>query len=248
MHIGLVSVSFRAYTPSEILNACVKSKIPAIEWGSDIHARPEDTEGLKKISETQRALGITCSSYGTYFYIGKNKTEEILPYINAAKILGTDILRVWCGSKSFSKYKESEKKLLFDECKELAKIAEAHGVTLCTEFHSNTFTDCSEGVEELHNAVNSKHLKTYWQPNTHKEKAENISSAKKISYITENIHVFNWVGYDRYPLAEAVDAWREYFSHFSSAGYALLEFMPDDKIESLPAEADALRLIIGEKS
>ena len=77
---------------------------------------------------------------------------------------------------------------------------------------------------------------------------ENLAYARLLAPYTVHIHVFNWNCPDgktleKYPLAEAVDAWKDYMTHFSGEHAMLLEFMPDNRIESLVAEADALREI-----
>ena len=62
------------------------------------------------------------------------------------------------------------------------------------------------------------------------------------------IHVFNWQGKAKYPLAAAADVWQRYLACFPEKIPLLLEFMPDGRIESLAAEAAALRALAeGEK-
>ncbi len=247
MKIGLVSVSFRQNTPREIIEACSASGISAIEWGSDVHAPADSMPRILEIAKLQVEYGIKCSSYGTYFRVGINKTEDIYAYIKAAKLLGTHVLRIWAGSKDSVDLDESAKAALFAECKVLAEIAEKENVTLCTEFHGGTYTDTADSTLELMEHVNSNSFKTYWQPNQYKTVEDNIAFAQKVSHVTENIHVFNWKGKDKYPLSEAVDIWKKYMSCMSGEQYALLEFMPDGKIESLRAEADALRHILEDR-
>ena len=98
--LGLVSISFRKHTPEEIIQAVKAAGLSCIEWGSDVHAPCRDTERLHEIARLQGEYGITCSSYGTYFKFGKTPLEELTDYITAAKILGADVLRLWCGQKS----------------------------------------------------------------------------------------------------------------------------------------------------
>ena len=86
----------------------------------------------------------------------------------------------------------------------------------------------------------------YWQPNQFKSFDENIACARLLSPYTENIHVFNWEGKNKYPLIGAKDAWRTYLSQFDAGKTLLLEFMPDDSIDSLKTEADSLRSITEE--
>ena len=84
---GLVSVSFRRYSPEEILSRMQEVGLRFIEWGSDVHAPADDAKMLARLSALQRQFGIQCCSYGTYFRIGQENPQEILKYIRAASIL-----------------------------------------------------------------------------------------------------------------------------------------------------------------
>ena len=114
--MGLASVSFRGSAPFEIISDVHNAGLSFIEWGSDVHAPRESTEMLSEIALMQSDYGIKTSSYGTYFCLGKDNPAELGRYINAAKILGTDILRVWCVDKCAEKYSECEKESFFVEC------------------------------------------------------------------------------------------------------------------------------------
>ena len=243
---GLVSVSFRGKTPEEILQAAKEAGLSCIEWGSDVHAPCGDASALERIARLQKEQGVFCSSYGTYFRIGVNAAEEIEAYIAAAKILGTDILRLWCGDKGSAKYTDAEREGLLGKCITLAKIAEAHGVKLCMECHVNTFTDIKESALWLMESVGSPSFRMYWQPNQFVSAEENLAYARLLAPYTEHIHVFHWLGKEKFPLREGIGIWRQYLSCFSGERTLLLEFMPDGKIESLPGEADTLAKIIGE--
>ena len=239
-NFGLCSVSFRKHTPEEILRAMKAADLSVIEWGSDVHCPPDKAE---EIFELQKQYGIKCCSYGTYFRLGVTPIEELAAYIRAVKMLGTDVLRLWCGDKNSEDYAESGKRELFTVCKEAAEIAEAEDVTLCMECHNNTYTNAKESALELMRAVDSEHFRMYWQPNQHKSEEENVLYAKLLSPYTKNIHVFNWKDKEKYPLRDAKDVWKSYLSCFDDNINLLLEFMPDNKIESLKNEAAALREI-----
>jgi len=239
--LGLVSVSFRNYSPEEVLRAMKDAGLSYIEWGSDVHCPPEKAE---EIAALQKEYGIACCSYGTYFRIGENAVEELPVYIRAAKVLGTDILRLWAGKgKEFADYTEEEKQVFFAECKKLAALAEQEGVILCMECHKGTFTDCKEGALALMQAVNSAHFRMYWQPHQNKPTEENSAYAAQLSPYTYHLHVFNWKDKEKMPLGEAVSLWKQYLSYFKGEHHLLLEFMPDGLIETLPREAEALRRI-----
>lgn len=242
--LGLCSASFRNHAPEEILRAMKAAELSVIEWGSDVHCPPEKAEALAAL---QKRHGIKCSSYGTYFRLGVTPICELEQYIRAAKTLGTDILRLWCGNKNSEDYTEGEKEELFLACKAAAKLAEAEGVILCMECHGKTYTNAKEAALELMQTVDSRHFRMYWQPNQHRTEEENIAYAKVIAAYTVNIHVFNWKGKEKYPLAAAKDIWREYLSCFDGHKNLLLEFMPDGKLETLGEEAAALKELVSWK-
>ena len=242
---GLVSISFRTLTPEQIIEVAKAAHLNWIEWGSDVHAPCTDIARLEEIAALQKAAGIRCSSYGTYFRIGVNPAEELPAYIQAAKILGTSILRLWCGNKGSELYTNAERDALYEECRKLAATAEREKVTLCMECHNGTLTDRVEAAFELMQAVNSPAFRMYYQPNQFRTEEENITYAKRLSPYTDHIHVFNWESTNRYPLRDAIGIWRKYLNCFTGDRTLLLEFMPDNMVESLPAEANALFEIIG---
>jgi len=246
-HLGLVSVSFRSETPEKIIEATVKSGLGAIEWGSDIHAPFDDEKKLKKIAKLQKEYGIICSSYGTYFRLGKTPLHELERYIAAAKVMGTDILRLWCYDKCRADMTEKEVDELLEESFLAAEIAKNHDVTLCMECHKKTFTENPDDAVFLMNEVNSENFRMYWQPFQWQCAEENIINARKIAPYTKNIHVFNWRAAEKLPLSDATEDWKKYLKEFSHPCNLLLEFMPNGTIDELSTEAESLRKIVGDR-
>lgn len=238
--LGLVSVSFRSHTPEEILTAMQSAGLTCIEWGSDVHCPPEKAA---EIAALQKAYGITCCSYGTYFKLGTTPMEDLQSYLDAARILGTTIVRLWCGSKNSEDYREEEKEQLFSLCRQAAAIAGRSGMILCMECHNNTYTNRKEAALELMETVSSPVFRMYWQPNQYRTQEENLAYAKLLAPYTAHIHVFNWQGKEKYPLRDATDIWRAYLAFFAD-NTLLLEFMPDGRLETLETEAAALREIV----
>lgn len=242
--LGLVSVSFRQHSPMEILEATKKAGLSCIEWGSDVHAPCYDIETLKQITDMQKEYGIECCSYGTYFRLGETPIDELSDYIAAAKILGTDILRLWCGNKSGDEYSEQEEQKLIEQCKQAAEIAIREGVTLCMECHKKTYTQQLDDALELMRKIDSPHFRMYWQPFQWQSVEENLTYAEGISLFTHHIHVFQWKGKKRFSLNDGIEEWREYLNKFSNHRTLLLEFMPNSTIQELEEETNALKTII----
>ena len=242
---GLVSVSFRSLGVDEIIALCESSGLAYIEWGSDVHAPRTDKQKLEYIRDAQSEKGIRCSSYGTYFKLGRDSTDELYEYISAAKILGCSTLRIWCGEKNYTDMTEDERKYIINEARTAVGIAESCGAVLCCECHGGTFTNTAEGAMRLMEEVGSDAFLMYWQPNQFRSFEENCEYARKIAPYTVNVHVFNWRGNDKYPLADAVCEWHRYLSYFDCSQKLLLEFMPDSSPLSLPREAKTLKELIG---
>lgn len=240
---GLVSVSFRDHTPAKIAATAHACGLSCIEWGSDVHAPAADAAQLAAVAAVSAENHIRISSYGSYFKIGRDAPSDFPPYIRAAKALGTKIIRLWCGTKGYAAYTADELARLFADCREIERMAAAADVTVCMECHGGTVTDCVEGAAALMDAVGSAHFRMYWQPNQFRTVEENLRYAAFCAPYTEVIHVFNWQGKAKYPLAAAADVWRRYLACFPEQIPLLLEFMPDGRIESLAAEAAALRAL-----
>ncbi len=250
MELGLVSISFRGHSPEELLRAVKAAGLGCIEWGSDVHAPCDDAHNLRKIAAMQEVAGISCCSYGTYFKLGKDDPAQLESYIRAAKLLGTNVLRLWCGVKGSAQYTPEELEALYRDCRAAAKIAEENGVILCMECHNNTVTDRKESALALMEAVDSLSFRMYWQPNQKYSVEENLACAALLAPYVYHVHVFNWTDdgvLHRYPLTQGVDTWKQYMAHLPGQHTMLLEFMPDDRLESLADEAEALREIVEEK-
>ena len=241
MKLGLVSVSFRDQSPRQILEAMTDCGLFYIEWGSDVHVPPEKAE---EISLLQGEYAVECASYGTYFRLGVTPLEELPRYIRAAKILGTDILRLWCGDRCSEAYSPTERDALFTACRAAANLAEKAGVILCMECHMGTYTQTLAGALELMEAVASPAFRMYWQPNQFRTLEENLEYAKALAPYTVHIHVFHWKGKEKFPLIEAKETWINYLSCFPGEHGLLLEFMPDGKLSTLKQETAALKEIV----
>lgn len=242
--LGLCSVSFKRIEPEEILKAMCACGLKYIEWSSKAHAPHNNPEKIEKLVSLQNQYGIKCSSYGTYFYFMHNDTDELYSYIQTAKTLGTSVLRLWTGRKGSADYTDEEKEEFFKECKKAASIAKKENVTLCMEFHNNSFTDTAKSSIELMQAVNSPHFKMYWQPNGGVSEEVRINNAHLLAPHTVNIHAFYYENDVQYSLLQGFELWRRYLNEFSGNQVLLLEFMPDGKLETLSAEAQTLKNIV----
>ena len=100
---------------------------------------------------------------------------------------------------------------------------------------------------EIMEAVNSPCFRMYWQPNQFESLEENIAYIRLLKPYIMHIHVFNREGNEVFSLGDNPFKWQTFLSELGMEERTLLlEFMPDNKIESLNKEANALIDIVKE--
>lgn len=243
MKAGLTSVTFRAKSAEEIVKIALHSGLGCIEWGADVHARPDATDDLDKIATFESIYGIENISYGSYYRAGAENKYSARTVIAAAKRLGARRIRVWAGELPSARTDARTFENMCVDLREFVSVAAAENLTVATEFHHGTFTDTAESTLKLLNAVPG--LRTYWQENPQITFAENLSELERLLPFVETIHTFCFdADLYRYPLETASERWHEYIRAVKNAGKNdlpfLLEFVKSDSKEQ--AEHDALSL------
>lgn len=243
---GLVSISFRRYSVDDILDACQKAGLAWIEWGSDVHVPAGNAAIADEVAAKTQAAGLRTIAYGSYFRLGGNKPAEFAPYVDSAKRLGAKVIRVWGGVKGSANMTAEERERLVADAREIADMAQAAGLIVTLECHSDTVTDHIDSGMEFYQAVNHPALRAYWQPSQFYDEAYNLDAAARYAPMTECLHVFQWSRTARHPLPEGRDVWAKYLGIFRPEAMTrdiglLLEFMHDDRLETLQETAKELK-------
>lgn len=239
--IGLVSVSFRSHTPKEILQACVDCKLDGIEWGGDVHVPHGDTDIAARIAQKTKDFHLETIEYGSYYILGQSDGELFDRTLASAKTLETGIIRVWPGKGIPS---EDYDKDLYDKTVSDAKriCALAPDMILALECHPNTLTDDYHSILRFLEDVGCDNLKMFWQVNQLRSVRYNIEAARALQPFIISVHVFHWIGKSRFPLALGHEDWKQYLDILMQKDLNyMLEFMPDNQIETLGEEANTLR-------
>ncbi len=246
---GLVSISFRQNTVEEIVAAVREAGLQEIEWGSDVHVLPGNEQRTAAVRELMEQNGLRTAAYGSYYELGKstNPQADFAPYLQTAIWLGAPVIRIWAGNKDSAQLSEAEWDALANEARLLARMALEQGVKISLECHPYTLTDDYEASLRFLQLVDCEGLTMYWQPNQNCSFAYNLLAAKALAPDTTNLHVFSWDMVngvlERYPLSRHQERWKEYLNIFASTGGShalLLEFMHDDRLETLKETAATL--------
>ncbi len=246
---GLVSVSFRRLSPEEIIEQTAGAGLSCIEWGGDVHLPPGNIRLAQQIAEQTHTAGLRVSSYGSYFRIGVTPIEQFPDVLASASALGAKLVRVWAYDRYLDQWGGTVWDSLVESARTIAEMAAKVGIKVCLECHNHTLTEDYHGALRFLQAVDHPALRMYWQPNEHRSHAYNLEAARALAPYTECIHIFHWDAQGHYPLANGAREWEAYLSVFRKQSPKkslplLLEFMPDNKVESLPAEAKTLQRLI----
>lgn len=248
---GLVSISFRALKPEEIITWSKKSGLSAVEWGGDVHVPSGNAGTALAVGEATRKAGLRMPEYGSYYKIGYNDPHDIEGVINSANLLGTRTIRLWAYTKSVSAASPAEYEAAVADAKRICSLAP--DMTFSLECHNGSLTEEYHGALQFLKDVACPNFKMFWQPNQFRTHEYNLEALEALLPYIRAVHVFSWEGQDgknvMFPLAHHAARWREYMAILKNAPVEelpmMLEFMHDGRPESLPAAAGTLLEWIG---
>ena len=235
MKKGLVSISFRKLSPEEIVELCVKTGLKYIEWGADVHLRPENIERIKAVKSLCEDRGLIPIGYGSY-YNAADDFDKFLPNLEAACILGTEYIRIW-GGKTAAYDKAAE-----DNIGRAVSLAKERGLTVCLECHRWTMTEDHVLAVKVAEATGCR---LHFQPNPDITFEQNLDALKAMKPHLCACHVFAWEkGNVRLPLRDHRGQWLEYIAEAGDVPY-LMEFVQDDDPINLVRDAGELAFLTG---
>jgi 3-dehydroshikimate dehydratase len=252
IHSGLVSVTFRQLSPTDILELVARARIEGIEWGGDIHVPHGDLARAREVSTLTREHGVKVAAYGSYYKVGSSEAGGLTfqSVLDTALTLGAPSIRVWAGDKGSSESSPDNQADVRDDSMRIADLADKEGVGIAYEWHGGTLTDTLESACELLEAVTNAGLTSLWQPLPGRSNEDHMIEIDQLSKRLSNIHVYHWGdNHGRMPLRDGLEVWRQYLEAAQVDGmerYALLEFVRDDSPEAFLEDAAAMRELVNE--
>lgn len=249
---GLVSVTFRNLNSDEIIELCKENGLTTIEWGSDVHVPFQDESVAVSVSEKTLNNNLKVAEYGSYYRIGASPQEDILKVAKSAKLLKTNLVRVWGFVKNLQNSTPEEYENAVSDGKRICDLFP--DITFCLECHQNTLTENYQDALKFMSDVGRENIRMFWQPNQFKSHEENIEALKNLLPYVKSVHVFSWDNDGKntvtHPLSYFENRWIEYIKILKTSNEKeinmMLEFMHDGKKESLPETAEVLLSWIGD--
>jgi len=272
---GLVSITFRHLSFTEIIGLVMRARLRAIEWGGDVHVPHGDVARAREVALQTRDAGLCVAAYGSYY---RAAHSEVLPaesrldfgrVLETAVALGSPVVRVWAGVEGSFGASAGMRRRVADDLLRIAELAAQAGVRVATEFHGGTLTDTNESARSLlFEEAQHPNLYSYWQPPVGMSDDDCLAGLVSLGSKLSHLHVFNWVlepsgETEAYPLeeGEGLTRWRQFFaaailaksqSAAADTGQhplaAMLEFVPGGTPESFLREARTLTTLLGELS
>jgi 3-dehydroshikimate dehydratase len=245
---GLVSVTFRHLSPSEIIDLAVRHRLPGIEWGGDVHVPPGDLDRAREVRQATEAAGLKIAAYGSYYRVGdsSNKAQPFEPVLASARALGAPLIRVWPGTRGSAEADADYHRQVEEDALRIANLASAEGVGIAYEFHGGTLTDTNESARDLLGHTEHPAISTLWQPPNGQSFDYCLEGLRAVLPRVSNVHAFHWwpSARERHPLAAGADRWQGYLEPLRTTGrdhFVLLEFVVDDDPANLADDAATLR-------
>jgi len=248
IHPGLVSVTFRALTPAQIVALVRQSGLRGIEWGGDIHVPHGNNARARETRELTLEAGLSVAAYGSYYRAGQSESAGLAfdQVLGTAVELGAPTVRVWAGPAASAVADAALHARVADDLRRIAGLAAAVHISVSLEFHSGTLADTADSTRRLLDEVEHPNLFTYWQPPLERDTAGCLADLRLLLPRVTHLHVFHWrpTPMERLPLADGSVRWHEFLEIAAGAPgdrYAMLEFVERDAPECYLRDAATLK-------
>jgi len=269
---GLVSITFRALSPEEIITVVSENRLGAIEWGGDVHVPHGDTGRARELARRSAEAGLSVAAYGSYYKFedipaqsekgaaGSETTRKgpsRQAVLDTAEALEAPLIRVWAGTEGSAETTAKRRREIIEATRQLADEAAERGIGIAFEYHRNTLTDTNESAKQLLEAINHHNVQSLWQPPNGASYEYCLEGLKSMAPYLSNVHCFHWGpsgSSDKRPLAQGRDRWLGYLQQVAeltraeTRRYVLIEFVHDGSREAFSADAQTLRQWIAEIS
>jgi 3-dehydroshikimate dehydratase len=244
IHSGLVSVTFRALSPGEIVELVAQAGLDGIEWGGDVHVPHGDVAQAREVCRRTVDAGLGVPSYGSYYRPGQEAPPpaeaSFEAALESAVALHAPIVRVWAGRRPSADADGAYWRRVVEDSWRIADLARQAGLAIAYEYHGNTLTDTDAAALRLLQEVDHPAVWTYWQARDGGDEEAGLQGLRAILPRLSHVHVQQ----GRRPLAEGADAWARRLDLVRSTGrdhYALIEFVQDDAPEAFLRDAATLK-------
>jgi 3-dehydroshikimate dehydratase len=245
LELGIVSVTFRTFTPQQVVEIAEEHRLSAIEWAADVHVQPGDRHTASTLKVRCESAGIRNVSYASYFRGGVHPDSDLDALRATAVLLGAANIRIWAGDIGSLECEPRQRRAITQGIKSAARLANRDGLTISLEFHANTLTDSLESTQRLIEDVDEDNLSTYWQPRPGVTGQVALREVASLLGDISSLHIcVRDVRNRRRPLVDGQSIWRRILPIIVEdeiGHHGLFEFVVDDRPAQLKEDIETFR-------
>ncbi len=257
MKVGLCTIAFGNLPLNDVIDLAEKHHLDGVEiWGKDHLPLDASNETIDKVRKLCEDKGLEINAYGSYIRVVDNPDfeKEMERGLDIANRLSANILRIWSGGKELDKSRWDE---VADKILPWTEPAKEKNIVIAFECHDNCVLESAEALRYVVEKVNSRYLRTYYQPFVKPDKEDPYTQAKILAPYVVCVHAQNR------PKEPNANTWRSEFIETGTVdytkvknilvsngfdGYFEIEFVSDSNpIEGLKRDAEFLRSLIGQE-
>jgi sugar phosphate isomerase/epimerase len=184
--LGFTSTTLRPLSASDVILLAEKSGAECIEWGGDVHIKtPKQAAEVKKVCDDK---GIKIVSYGSYYRIGSNASENWIGICETASAMEAKTIRVWLGNRGSRFTSDKQFDNLVSDALKMSEVAKAYNLTIASECHAHTYNDNGDASLKFLNTVNKPNVRTYFQAR-YKDLNKDLQRLEKTLDYVDNVHI-----------------------------------------------------------
>ena len=257
MRAGVCTIAFNSQPLQEAIRIARTAEAEGIEiWGKPSHTPyPPDAEAQKQALRLATQAGLEICCYGSYYRPGAAQkidgwTVTWASELQIAQRLQTSMIRIWLGDRDYEATPAGDRARILAELAQAAEGAQAAGITIVLERHTNTLTNRWRGTAELLQEIGLGNVRLTYQVRAPQslEEAHRELSRDHVTLLplSAHAHLHNYrltqEGMQRCHLDAGLIDYRD-FSRQARAcgfnGFGMVEFLPE--LMDSPDPAVALR-------
>ena len=194
MKTGLVSITFRRFSPGEIIALTQRANLDGIEWGGDVHVPHGDLQAARQVLAETRKANLQVACYGSYYRAGVSENDGLswVQVLATAKTLAAPMIRVWAGNRGTQESDAAYRQTVIDDLGRICELAARENIAVALEFHGGTLTDSGENALQVLAGVQQPNLGCLWQPRVGQAVETRLNDLEWVAPYLSNVHVFQW--------------------------------------------------------
>ena len=166
VRLGLSSQAFPVLNTAEVSGLAAKAGLEGIEWAAESHLMPGDPRAASTLLMETLMARLAIASYAALYRVlpGAEAGLAFEALLGTAMAIQSPILRIYAGSKPWTKMQAEARKALADELLRLGSLAGEKGVTVALTLSRGTALEDYRCAEELLSEVDHAFIRVAWEP------------------------------------------------------------------------------------